>query len=90
MVDPGILSLIMHMNTEAVSTDAKAATRQVRNLSIISLPHFYNVTEQHSEKQRRVSELLLGAEGNRRQSALKAGNLILSVSRKKKTESDLY
>lgn len=55
VVDPGILSLIMHINTEAVSTDAKAATGQVRNLSIIWLPHLYNVTEQHSEKQHKES-----------------------------------
>lgn len=90
VVDPGILSLIVHINTEAVLTDAKAATGQVRNLPNTRLPHLYNVTEPHSEKHQEVSALLLGAECNGRQPALKRwGFWILSFSRKE-TKSDLY
>lgn len=74
VVDPGILSLIVHINTEAVLTDAKAATGRVRNLSVTRLPHLYNVTEPNSEKHRKDSALLLGAGCNGRQPALKGGN----------------
>lgn len=74
VVDPGILSLIVHINTEAVLTDAKAATGRVRNLSVTRLPHLYNVTEPNSEKHRKDPALLLGAGCNGRQPALKGGN----------------
>lgn len=55
MVDPGILSLITHINTEAISVDAKSARGQVKNLSITCTHHLYNATEQHAEKHPKES-----------------------------------
>lgn len=47
---PRILSLITHINTEAVSTEAKAARGQGRDPSITGVPHLYTVTERRAEK----------------------------------------
>ena len=89
VVDPGIVSLITEINAEARSTEAKSATGQGRHLSISWLPHLSNVTEQLSEKHLKAFGLLLGAGCNRRQPALKAGILSLSVCREE-AESGSY
>lgn len=74
VVDPRILSLITHINTEAVSADAEAGSGQVKKPSITwmdasSLPCHGAVWR---ETPRKASGLLLGAGCHRRQPALKS------------------
>lgn len=51
VVDAGCLGLITHINTEAMSTDAKAARGQVRNPSITWMPHVYHALNSAEEHQ---------------------------------------
>ena len=51
VVDPRILSLITHINTEAVSADAEAGSGQVKKLSVTWMDaHHCRATEQCEEK----------------------------------------